>query len=238
MAMQNSVKFHQIAEGLWTLDGECISFLSFPYELRMTIVMLGDGSLFLHSPVQLTDARRTLIGSLGPVRAIVSPNKLHHLFLGPWASAFSRAKLYAPPGLLKKRADLPFAGELSDTPEPEWAQDLHQCVVRGSFFMEEVLFFHIASSTLIVGDLIENHDPEGFSPWQRRVGRLNRMLAPNGETPMNYRMSFLNRKLARDCIERVLSWHPQQVIMMHGPCVHVDAETFLKRAFAWLLKAK
>lgn len=226
---------HKVGQGIWTLDGDRISFLTFPYELRMTIVRLTDGSLFLHSPVQPTRERHALISSLGPVSGIVSPNKLHHLFLGPWASAFPRAKLYAPPGLSRKRPDLPFAGELTDSSEKAWAEDLHQCVVRGSLFMEEVLFFHVASSTLIVGDLIENHDPQAFSRWQKAIGRINRMLAPNGATPVNYRLSFTNRKAARAGIERALSWRPQQVIVMHGPCVFSDAEAFLRRAFAWLL---
>ena len=237
MPIQSDGKLHKIGDGLWTLDGDRISFLTFPYELRMTIVRLSNGSLFLHSPVQLTEKRQALIRALGPVSSIVSPNKLHHLFLGPWATAFPRAKLYAPPGLKKKRPDLPFSGELTDVPEPEWAPDLYQCVIRGSLFMEEVLFFHLASATLIVGDLIENHDPQVFSNWQRWVGQFNRMLAPQGQTPMNYRASFLKRKLARSGIERVLSWNPQKVVVMHGPCIHVNADEFLRRAFAWLLKA-
>jgi len=237
MSQQNGAQLHRIGERIWTLDGDRISFLTFPYELRMTIVQLADESLFLHSPVQLTDERRASVSSLGPVSAIVTPNKLHHLFLSPWASAFPDAKLYAPPGLCKKRPDLPFAGELGDSPETQWEGILHQCVVRGSFFMEEVLFFHIASATLIVGDLIENHDPQAFSPWQRGIGRLNCMLAPDGATPMNYRLSFLSRKRARADIERVLSWGPRQVVVMHGPCIFVDAEAFLRRAFAWLSPA-
>lgn len=230
-------ELHQMAPDLWTLDGEPISFFSFPYALRMTIIRLADGSLFLHSPVQLSDTRRVMVDSVGEVRFIVSPNKIHNLYLGHWASAYPDAKLYAPPGLRKRRSDLEFDGELTDTAEPAWESDLRQCVVRGSVFMEEVLFFHIASSTLIVGDLIENHDARRFSRWQRVVGRLNRMLAPNGETPVNYRLSFTNRKRARSCLERVLSWQPRQVVVMHGPCILEDADAFLKRGFAWALTA-
>ena len=230
-----TIDLQQLDEGLWTLDGDAISFLTFPYELRMTIVRLTGGPLFVHSPVQLDDERRALVNALGPVSAIVSPNKLHHLFLGPWAEAYPQAKLYAPPGLIKKRPDLVFAGELTDTPEPLWAGDLRQCVVRGSVFMNEVVFFHRASRTLILGDLIENHNPAAFSWWQRKIGQINRMLAPQGQTPVNYRLTFFRRRLARAGLERVLSWKPRRVVMMHGPCVMDDAGAFLHRAFAWAL---
>lgn len=227
---------HLIHHGLWTLDGDPISFMGFPYSQRMTVARLSNGSVLLHSPVQLTSARRGFVDRIGPVTHIVTPNKLHHLHLGAWADAYPAARLFAPPGLAHKRRDLRFAATLTDTPAPAWADRFRQIVIRGSIFMEEVLFFHIPSSTLIVGDLIENHDPAHFAPWQRYVGRLNRMIAPNGATPVNYRLSFLNRRKARNDLERVMDWRPKRVIVMHGPCIMDDAEAFLRRAFDWVLK--
>jgi hypothetical protein len=39
------------------------------------------------------------INALGHARHLVSPNKIHHLFLGKWAQAWLDAKLYVSPGL-------------------------------------------------------------------------------------------------------------------------------------------
>ncbi len=227
-------RLRKVDARIWTLEGAPIRFLSFPYELRSTIVDLGDGSLFVHSPVQLSIAARS-VEALGQVAYIVAPNKLHHLFLREWAVAYPDARLYAPPGLRRKRPDLPFSADLCDHPEQAWKSSLHQRVVRGSFFMEEVVFFHRSSRTLILGDLIENHDPRRLGAVHRAIARANAMLAPNGSTPRNYRLSFLRRAGARRTVKEILSWEPRRVVVMHGPCVEENAPQFLQKAFGWLL---
>jgi hypothetical protein len=226
------------APGLWTLDGDPIRFLGFPYSQRMTIAKLSDGSVLLHSPVQLTPARRAFVENIGPVTAIVSPNKLHHLHIGGWAKAYPGARLFASPGLARRRRDLRFTATLTNTPDPAWADLFRQCVIPGSWFMEEVLFFHIPSATLIIGDLIENHHPALFSRWQRFVGHLNRMVAPNGQTPINYRLTFPSRRAARKGLQKVMAWHPEQIIVGHGPCVTEGSEAFLRQGFRWALEQR
>lgn len=202
--------------------------------MRSTVVDLGERTLFVHSPVQIAVAREP-IQSLGHVTHIVSPNKLHHLFLEEWKAAFPDAKLYAPPGLRAKRPDLPFEAELGDEPLPAWANVLDQRVVWGSFFMNEALFFHRPSRTLLVGDLIENHDPQVLGPLHRFLARANAMLAPHGTTPRNYRLSFFGRSKARKAMQEVLQWEPRRIVVMHGPCIEENAPEFLRQAFRWLL---
>ena len=69
------------------------------------------------------------IDALGPVRYLVSPNALHHLFLAEWKAAYPAARLYASPRLRRKRKDLAFEATLAEAPEPEWAADIDQVVV-------------------------------------------------------------------------------------------------------------
>jgi hypothetical protein len=231
----SATRLRKIGEGIWTINGDPISFLTFPYTLRGTVVDLGDGSLFVYSPVQLSVAREA-VNSLGSVAHIVSPNKLHHLFLGEWQAAFPGSRLYAPPGLRAKRPDLQFEAELGDQANSTWSHVIEQRVVRGSFFMAEVVFFHRPSGTLLVGDLIENHDARGFDRWHRAVARANGMLAPSGTTPRNYRFTFWRRSQARRTVREVLSWNPKRVVLVHSPDIVEDAQPFLRHAFAWLLK--
>ena len=51
------------------------------------------------------------VESVGPVRFIVSPNKIHHLFLSEWARRWPEARLYAPPGLAKRKPGLSYTYE-------------------------------------------------------------------------------------------------------------------------------
>ena len=227
-------RLRELDAGVWTIDGDPIRFLTFPYELRSTVIDLGDSSLFVHSPVQLS-AAADAVASIGRVDHMVTPNKLHHLFLGEWQAAFPEAQLHAPPGLRAKRPDLSFCSDLQEGPPVAWEHVLDQRIVRGSFFMEEVVFFHRRSRTLILGDLIENHDPRVLGPLHRLLARANAMLAPNGTTPRNYRLTFWRRREARWTVEELLSWQPQRVLVMHGPCIEHEPSAFLHRAFRWLL---
>ena len=228
------MRLHRLADGIWTLGGDPISFLTFPYEIRSTLLETGGGELFIHSPVQLS-AASPLEALPGQVKYIVSPNKLHSLFLGDWKKAFPEARLYAPPGLKARRPDVAFYRELANEPEPEWRGVLKQKVVRGSWFMSEVVFFHEPSETLILGDLIENHDPRRLGWLHRAIGSANGMLAPNGSTPRNYRWTFFRRKEVRRDLEEILSWNARRVVVNHGPIVEVGAQQFLWNAFKWAL---
>src|SRR4051794_38896976 len=102
-AMATGVTRH--AEGVW-IDTAPGRFLGMQLTANMTVLRLRDGSLLLHSPLELTPERRAAIDALGTVAHLYSPNLFHHLRLGDWAAAYPHARLHAPPGLAKKRPDL------------------------------------------------------------------------------------------------------------------------------------
>jgi hypothetical protein len=223
-----------LADSLWIVDGPVVRWF-LPFPTRMTIVRLSDGGLFVHSPIALDDALRRAVEALGQPRFLASPNKLHHLFLSQWQQTWPAALSFAPPGLAHKRADLAFQGELGSAPNPAWAQDLDQLVFRGSRVLDEVVFFHKASRTLILGDLIENFDPVSLSWFHRMVARFGGVLAPHGHTPWDFRQSFLgHRDEARQCLHRMRDWAPRRIVMCHGIPVQENAQAFLESAFAWL----
>ena len=66
---------------------------------RVAVIRFSNGSLFVWSPVALSGSLRASIDALGPVRCLVSPNALHHLFLAEWKYAYPAARLYASPRL-------------------------------------------------------------------------------------------------------------------------------------------
>ena len=114
----------EIDKNLWIAEGGAVPFLGIPYPTRMTVVRLADGSFWIHSPIQLDSDLVEQLQARGPVRYLISPNKLHHLFMGEWAERWPEARMYASPGLAKKRKDLRFHAELGDRPEPDWAEEI------------------------------------------------------------------------------------------------------------------
>jgi hypothetical protein len=223
--------------GIWTAEGPVVPFLpGFPYPTRMAVIRLASGGLFVWSPVELTREIKTEVDALGPVRHLVAPNKLHHLYLGAWRVAYPEARLYGPPGLAAKRPDLVFDGELTDRPPPAWADEIDQVVVGGSVAMTEVVFFHRPSGTAIFADLIENLPADWFGTgWKRLLARLDGILAPNPGAPREWRWSFLGRAKARDAIRRVLAWPIDKALIAHGEPARDNGAAFVRQAFSWLI---
>jgi hypothetical protein len=228
------VVLEEFAPALWTADGPTVSFYGFPYPTRMAVVRLGDGSAWVWSPVALTPELARAVEAVGPVRQIVSPNKIHHLFLKAWAERWPHARLWVPPGLAARKPELHFHAELGDEPEPAWAADVDQTIFHGSFAMEEVVFFHRGSRTAIVCDLVQRFDPARATGWKGMVMRLDGLVGEHGSTPREWRASFLRRRLARAARARVLAWKPERLVIAHGACARENATEVLARALAWM----
>ncbi len=224
----------EFGPSIWTAEGPFVSFLGFAYPTRMALIRLSDGGLFVWSPIALPPALKQAVDALGPVRCLVSPNRLHPLFLAEWKTSYPDARLYASPGLRKKRKDLSFDGELGDTPEPEWAADIDQVPVRGSF-LTELEFFHRASRTAIFADLLQNFPSDWFKGWRGVISRLDGICAPHPGAPREWRASFINRRAARASLKRILAWPIERVLVAHGDPATRDGEAFVRRGFDWLL---
>ena len=86
-------QLQSIGEDIWMADGPIVDFYSAPYPTRMVIVRLQEGTLWVWSPIELDEALRTEVEALGQPAHLVSPNKLHHLFLSRWRSQWPDALL-------------------------------------------------------------------------------------------------------------------------------------------------
>lgn len=165
-------RLRRLGEDLWIADGPIVNFYSFPYPTRMALVRLSDGSLWIWSPIHLQPQLHEEVKALGKPAHLVSPTKIHHLFLGEWRKAYPAAKLWGLPALARKRRDLDFNGELGDLPPKEWEREIDQVIFRGSLFKDEVVFFYRASRTALFADLIENFSLEFLhSPPAGVVGK-------------------------------------------------------------------
>jgi len=227
-----------IGENLWLIDGPEVRAYGLPFPTRMLIARLRSGALWVWSPIHLDEALRHAVETLGEPRYAVEPNKLHHLALSEWVKMWPALQLYAPPGLVKKRRDVQFTAELSDEPPPEWRGEIDQVCIRGNVFMTEVFFFHRASSTCLVGDLIQKHDVRRMPTWMRWVTKATGVAGEAGGTPLDGRLTFVHRDAARESIGRALAWSPRRLVIAHGSCFMEGGADVLRRSFHWLLQAR
>ncbi len=226
----------KLAHEIWIFDGEPVQFLGLPYSTRMTVVRLSSGGLWVHSPIKLSASIARQVNSLGCVKYLIAPNHLHHLFLSEWVSAYPDAEVYGTNEVIKKRRDISFHTSLNNPSSYVWEPDIEQELFFGSPLMEECVFYHSSSSTLIVTDLVENFSGQDFNYWQRVVAKGVGILAPNGRMPLDWRLSFIFGKAdARKHLNRLLSWNPKILVMAHGEIVYENADKFLQQSFKWLV---
>ncbi len=231
----------RVADEVWIVDGPVIGFrylgMRLPFPTRMTIVRLAGGELWVHSPTELTPALRADVEQLGPVRHLIAPNRIHYWWIGDWQRAFPDALAHGAPGVRARAAErgIAFDRDLGDQPDPGWAGQIDQLLVRGSYLTEAV-FFHRASHTLILTDLIESFEAGKVrNPWLRLIMRLSGCMHPDGKMPIDLRMTFLGHGSEfREAVATMLGWRPERVIIAHGHWYAEHAVAELRRAFRWL----
>ena len=102
--------FCEFAGNIWIIDGSPVSAFGISFPTRMIIVKLADGSLWINSPVSLPGETLERVKTLGLVKYLVAPTRLHVWRLEEWHSLFPDAELWMPPQVPKKFQRLPFAG--------------------------------------------------------------------------------------------------------------------------------
>ena len=234
-----------VSDDIWIVDGSIISFYKMPFPTRMTVVRLDDGSLFVHSPVEFDEELRAGVDALGEVRHLVAPNWIHYAYLPQWQKAYPKATTWAADGVEERaekyEVDINVDHRLGDEEPAAWRGQIDQLVVTGSPLHLEVIFFHRASSTLILTDLIENFEPDKTPCWLRPLTRLAGIRDPDGKMPLDMRMSFRfgeggkGKDKLRQAVNTMLSWQPERVIISHGRWYEKNGTDELRRAFRWLL---
>jgi hypothetical protein len=232
-----------MASGIWVADGPLVHMaalgLRAPFPTRMTVVRLADGGLWCHSPIAPDQSLFAAIDALGPVRHLVSPNLLHYAHIAAWKQRYPQAIAWASPGVRERaasqRIEVHFDADLDDAPPTDWAGTIDQLRFRGSRVLQEIVFLHRASATLILADLIENFEAAKLPTTMRWIARLGGVIDPDGKAPLDMRLTYLGHKAeARACLARMLAWQPQRVILAHGRCYLDNAAAELVRAFRWL----
>ena len=155
---------------VWVLE-QTQGVLDVIVNVRMTVVRLQDGGLFVYAPVAPTQECRRLVDELGDVRYVVLPTTAveHKVFFGPFAKAYPEAECYSVPGQWSFPINLPLAalglfprkltGRLTgdDQDELPWAGELDYALLDTPLGLGpyvEAAFYHRATKTLLVTDIV------------------------------------------------------------------------------------
>ncbi|MDT8998100.1 DUF4336 domain-containing protein [Paucibacter sp. APW11] len=217
-----------IAPELWHVQ-HAFKTASFTISSRMTVVRLRDGSLWLHSPVPINAELQAELAALGPVRYLVAPNKVHHLFLGEAMALYPEAEVWVAPGLPAKRKDLQGLRELGPDSEPAWREELDQIRFGGIPQGNEVVWFHRSTATLILTDLCQcwtGDLPKRVALYAWLTGVRKRL-----NVPRSVRLLVRDRQAARHSAKKVLQWPFMRVVLAHDCIIERDAHSAVAAAF-------
>ena len=234
----------KVDNNIWIVNGSitkmAVGPIKVPFTTRMTIIKLNNEDLFLHSPIEPTEKLIEQVNSIGKVKHLISPNKIHYAHIQSWKQYYPDATAWASPGV-KERARsqkiyVDFDEDLTPTPPTYWSNEIDQIFFRGSRYMEEVVFFHRAGHVLILTDLIENFELQKVkSLLFRLLLRIAGNYHPVGKAPIDLRATFFGgKKEASKSLQEILSWKPEKIIISHGKCIFENAQDHLIKSFSWL----
>lgn len=191
---------------------------------RMTVVDI-DGELLLHSPI---DVEPAALAPLGTPRWLLAPNRLHHLYVGPWLERGLEG--WAAPGLPEKRPDLRFDHVVDEACEP-FGDAVRLIPLRCFPLANEVVLLHRPSRTLVVTDLVFHFTRD--SPWLTRAAMRCTGAYPGCRTSLLERRG-MDRDVAREEIGALLELDFDRLVMAHGAVIETGAKRALRSAYRWL----
>ncbi len=216
---------------IWVVH-QPLRFLGMEFGTRMAVVRLLDGSLLVYSPVRLDSDLGRELDSLGTVRYVVAPSPLHHLFVNDFSAAYPESRIFACPGLSSRRPDLRIDEVLGDVHGP-WHPSMEHLIFRGVVGLPEAVFFHRESATLMVCDLLFNVR-KASSKWMWTFGKLDGFFR-FGPTRLT-RLLTRDRLAARHCVDRMLSWGVERIVLAHGELIETGGHQALLTAYDWLYR--
>ena len=228
----------RVAENVWVVDSGPIKAMGLRLPIRMTVIRLASGGMWLHSPTRFDETLRGEIEAIGPIQHLVAPNVAHWTFLKEWQARCPGPTTSAAPNL-RERSQVKAAGvrldrDLTETAPADWADEIEHAIVPGAMGFREVAFFHRPSGTLILTDLIQNLETAKL-PLATKVFAVV-TGARNGTIPRQLRLALRpRRKEAAEVARRMIGWGPERVIFAHGRWFERYGTTALRRSLRWLL---
>jgi hypothetical protein len=215
---------------VWSVPSALALMPGVALPLRTTVLRDSEGGLVVVSPVAGVEQWGREVDNLGPVRSVVAPNGFHHLFARAAWERYPQATLWASGALRRKRPDFPGTTRWLEGAGPVTvAPGIVAYPVLGMAPVQEWVFLHEGSRTLVVTDLLFNVLEPGFGLgiFQRLFGTYKRLAVS--------RLFVGARKdrAAYDASLTAIAALPfERVVMAHGEPILAGARTRVAEALA------
>jgi hypothetical protein len=216
-----------IAHNIWSAQYPFV-VSGVPSTSRMTVIKLSAENLWIHSPIPVSAALKEQLDSLGPVRYVIAPSLTHHLFVNDFAACYPDAELFGTPGLSDKRPDIANLQTLKIGATP-WEPELTGMLFGGMPTVNETVWFHAPSATLILTDICQ--DWQGPLPWPTRAWATLSGVRSRFDVPLIVRMLTRDKEAARVSAQAILQWPFARVVVAHNAIVEQSAKEKLTHAF-------
>ena len=202
-----------VPDAIWVTERP-VWFSGVRLRSRTTVVRLPGGALWVHSPGPPTDEFCAALDALGEVRWIVVPNRFHHLEAPAAAARYPKAVVV---GRKSAEARNPRVRVAMGTDHPEYVgatQGLVPLDIQGVPFLDETVFFHEASGSLIAADLLISACARDHFTWRfaaRVWGRYDK-----AGTPPDVRWNTRANAAAAESIARLRALPLQRILVAHA----------------------
>ncbi|MCC3490775.1 MAG: DUF4336 domain-containing protein [Microcoleus sp. PH2017_25_DOB_D_A] len=229
----------EIDRDIWVAE-QPLRYFGLSVGTRMTVIRLANRELVVISPIQVNDTIVSQLSEQGTVSHIIAPNLYHYLFAANFKKLYPNAKFWAAPGLEAKKPDLAIdrtiqgeANSLWNGLEYVFFDGFRTLSLSGFDSLNECVFFHAASRTLILTDTAFHFD-ESFPIITQFASRAiggYKNLSPS----ILERIATKDKEKVRESVKKVLGWDFERVIVAHGSIIETQGKQKFKEGYEQFL---
>lgn len=229
----------KIGINIWVAEAQ-LKYFGLGVGTRMTVILLANRELAVISPIEVNDAIARQLDDLGTVSHIIAPNLYHYLFAANFQKRYPKATFWAAPGLEVKKPDLTIdriiqgnANSLWDGLEYVFFDGFRTLGLSGFDALNECVFFHSASRTLILTDTAFHFDesfPVSVKLATKVIGGYKN-LSPS----LLEKIATSDKAKVKESVNKVLAWDFERVIMAHGSIIENNGKQKFKQGYEQFL---
>src|SRR5437867_1948908 len=212
-----------------------VLLMSFPwrafgidFKRNVTLLRLSDGRLLIHSTATFTANDVDEIRRFGEPAWLVEATLMHDTFAKKGRAAFQGLPYLAPKGF-RNATDI--TTYPLDPPPPDWEGEIDVLKIEGNK-MNEHLFFHRRSRTLVVADLFFSF-PKDTHGWARFfVRHIMRLPQLFGISVFFRRLMIVDRQAFVRSMQTMLEWNSNHLIVGHWKPIETEAKRVVEEAVA------